>query len=141
MRADLPVRVADHRFLCLPYLFPFSVFPQVEVSLEQQSQQFTALEPDKVLGLVMGQAGRLRAGQLASQAVEGPHRDGEWIDGIEGVIRLHTALLSAASVWCDTSEVREKGLVAEAVMVAAALRACGGVTHGWKAMKAIVEDE
>ncbi|MEU1985755.1 carboxymuconolactone decarboxylase family protein [Nocardia sp. NPDC019395] len=27
--------------------------------------------------------------------------------------------------------------VAEAVMVAAALRAGGGVTHGWKAMKAI----
>ena len=31
--------------------------------------------------------------------------------------------------------------VAEAVMVAAALRAGGGVTHGWKAMKAITEDE
>ena len=30
--------------------------------------------------------------------------------------------------------------VAEAVMVAAALRAGGGVTHGWKAMKAIAED-
>ncbi|WP_262774014.1 carboxymuconolactone decarboxylase family protein [Brevibacterium permense] len=31
--------------------------------------------------------------------------------------------------------------VSEAVMVAAALRAGGGVTHGWKAMKAISEDE
>lgn len=29
--------------------------------------------------------------------------------------------------------------VAEAVMVAAALRAGGGVTHGWKAMKAIAD--
>lgn len=34
-----------------------------------------------------------------------------------------------------------KADVAEAVMVAAALRAGGGVTHGWKAMKAITEDE
>lgn len=34
-----------------------------------------------------------------------------------------------------------KGDVAEAVMVAAALRAGGGVTHGWKAMKAIAEDK
>lgn len=34
-----------------------------------------------------------------------------------------------------------KADVAEAVMVAAALRAGGGVTHGWKAMKAIAEDE
>ncbi|MFC7343943.1 carboxymuconolactone decarboxylase family protein [Saccharopolyspora griseoalba] len=34
-----------------------------------------------------------------------------------------------------------KGAVAEAVMVAAALRAGGGVTHGWKAMKSIAEDE
>lgn len=34
-----------------------------------------------------------------------------------------------------------KGDVAEAVMVAAALRAGGGVTHDWKAMKAIAEDE
>jgi hypothetical protein len=31
--------------------------------------------------------------------------------------------------------------VAEAVMVAAALRAGGGVTHGWKAMKSIAEDK
>ncbi|GAB3181071.1 carboxymuconolactone decarboxylase family protein [Nesterenkonia halophila] len=30
--------------------------------------------------------------------------------------------------------------VAEAVMVAAALRAGGGVTHGWKAMRSIAED-
>jgi AhpD family alkylhydroperoxidase len=34
-----------------------------------------------------------------------------------------------------------KADVAEAVMVAAALRAGGGVTHGWKAMKGIAEDE
>lgn len=34
-----------------------------------------------------------------------------------------------------------KADVAEAVMVAAALRAGGGVTHGWKAMKAISADE
>lgn len=34
-----------------------------------------------------------------------------------------------------------KADVAEAVMVAAALRAGGGVTHGWKAMKSITEDE
>ncbi len=34
-----------------------------------------------------------------------------------------------------------KAAVAEAVMVAAALRAGGGVTHGWKAMKSIAEDE
>ncbi|WP_051831845.1 carboxymuconolactone decarboxylase family protein [Streptomyces violens] len=34
-----------------------------------------------------------------------------------------------------------KADVAEAVMVAAALRAGGGITHGWKAMKSIVEDE
>ena len=34
-----------------------------------------------------------------------------------------------------------KADVAEAVMVAAALRAGGGVTHGWKAMKSIAEDE
>ncbi|WP_456284710.1 carboxymuconolactone decarboxylase family protein [Microbacterium sp. JZ101] len=34
-----------------------------------------------------------------------------------------------------------KADVAEAVMVAAALRAGGGVTHGWKAMKAIAESE
>ncbi|USI92966.1 carboxymuconolactone decarboxylase family protein [Rhodococcus pyridinivorans] len=34
-----------------------------------------------------------------------------------------------------------KADVAEAVMVAAALRAGGGVTHGWKAMKAITDDE
>ncbi|WP_309082339.1 carboxymuconolactone decarboxylase family protein [Zhihengliuella sp.] len=32
-----------------------------------------------------------------------------------------------------------KADVAEAVMVAAALRAGGGVTHGWKAMKSISE--
>lgn len=32
-----------------------------------------------------------------------------------------------------------KADVAEAVMVAAALRAGGGVTHGWKAMKSIAE--
>ncbi|HWV50160.1 MAG TPA: carboxymuconolactone decarboxylase family protein [Microbacterium sp.] len=32
-----------------------------------------------------------------------------------------------------------KADVAEAVMVAAALRAGGGVTHGWKAMKAIAD--
>lgn len=34
-----------------------------------------------------------------------------------------------------------KADVAEAIMVAAALRAGGGVTHGWKAMKAISGDE
>ncbi|USI92959.1 carboxymuconolactone decarboxylase family protein [Rhodococcus pyridinivorans] len=34
-----------------------------------------------------------------------------------------------------------KADVAEAVMVAAALRAGGGVTHGWKAMKAIADGE
>src|SRR5699024_3589123 len=34
-----------------------------------------------------------------------------------------------------------KADVAEAFMVAAALRAGGGVTHGWKAMKAIADDE
>ena len=34
-----------------------------------------------------------------------------------------------------------KADVAEAVMVAAALRAGSGVTHGWKAMKSIAEDE
>ncbi|MEU2005714.1 carboxymuconolactone decarboxylase family protein [Rhodococcus sp. NPDC019627] len=34
-----------------------------------------------------------------------------------------------------------KADVAEAVMVAAALRAGGGITHGWKAMKSIAEDE
>lgn len=34
-----------------------------------------------------------------------------------------------------------KADVAEAVMVAAALRAGGGVTHGWKAMRAIADDE
>ncbi|MGI5217471.1 carboxymuconolactone decarboxylase family protein [Nocardia sp. CA-290969] len=34
-----------------------------------------------------------------------------------------------------------KADIAEAVMVAAALRAGGGVTHGWKAMKSIAEDE
>ncbi|WP_052344661.1 carboxymuconolactone decarboxylase family protein [Thermocrispum municipale] len=34
-----------------------------------------------------------------------------------------------------------KADVAEAVMVASALRAGGGVTHGWKAMKAIAEGE
>ena len=34
-----------------------------------------------------------------------------------------------------------KADVAEAVMVAAALRAGGGVTHGWKAMKAIADHE
>lgn len=34
-----------------------------------------------------------------------------------------------------------KADVAEAVMVATALRAGGGVTHGWKAMKSISEDE
>lgn len=34
-----------------------------------------------------------------------------------------------------------KADVAEAVMVAAALRAGGGVTHGWKAMKAISAEE
>lgn len=32
-----------------------------------------------------------------------------------------------------------KADIAEAVMVAAALRAGGGVTHGWKAMKAIAD--
>ncbi|ATG54230.1 hypothetical protein CFK41_05140 [Brachybacterium ginsengisoli] len=34
-----------------------------------------------------------------------------------------------------------KADVAEAVMVAAALRAGAGVTHGWKAMKSITADE
>lgn len=34
-----------------------------------------------------------------------------------------------------------KADVAEAVMVAAALRAGGGVTHGWKAMKRIAESD
>ncbi|WP_309131490.1 carboxymuconolactone decarboxylase family protein [Brevibacterium sp.] len=34
-----------------------------------------------------------------------------------------------------------KADVAEAVMVAATLRAGGAVTHGWKAMRAITEDE
>ncbi|MBQ0927074.1 carboxymuconolactone decarboxylase family protein [Saccharopolyspora endophytica] len=34
-----------------------------------------------------------------------------------------------------------KAAVAEAVMVAAALRAGGGITHGWKAMKSIAEHE
>ncbi len=34
-----------------------------------------------------------------------------------------------------------KAEVAEAVMVAAALRAGGGITHGWKAMRSIAEDE
>lgn len=34
-----------------------------------------------------------------------------------------------------------KADVAEAVMVVAALRAGGGVTHGWKAMKAIAESD
>lgn len=34
-----------------------------------------------------------------------------------------------------------KSDVAEAVMVATALRAGGGVTHGWKAMKAIADAE
>lgn len=34
-----------------------------------------------------------------------------------------------------------KADVAEAVMVAAALRAGGGVTHGWKAMKALAEED
>ncbi|MGM7645000.1 carboxymuconolactone decarboxylase family protein [Nocardia sp. JW2] len=34
-----------------------------------------------------------------------------------------------------------KADVAEAVMVAAALRAGGGITHGWKAMKSIADDE
>jgi hypothetical protein len=40
-----------------------------------------------------------------------------------------------------TRELISKADVAEAVMVAAALRAGGGVTHGWKAMKSIAEDE
>jgi AhpD family alkylhydroperoxidase len=31
--------------------------------------------------------------------------------------------------------------VAEAIMVATALRAGGGITHGWKAMKSIAEGE
>ncbi|GAA3697401.1 carboxymuconolactone decarboxylase family protein [Zhihengliuella alba] len=34
-----------------------------------------------------------------------------------------------------------KADIAEAVMVAAALRAGGGVTHGWKAMKSIAESD
>ena len=34
-----------------------------------------------------------------------------------------------------------KADVAETVMVAAALRAGGGVTHGWKAMRSIADDE
>jgi AhpD family alkylhydroperoxidase len=34
-----------------------------------------------------------------------------------------------------------KADVAEAVMVAAALRAGGSVTHGWKAMKSIAEND
>ncbi|WP_309066562.1 carboxymuconolactone decarboxylase family protein [Microbacterium sp.] len=34
-----------------------------------------------------------------------------------------------------------KADVAEAVMVATALRAGGGVTHGWKAMNSLAEDE
>lgn len=34
-----------------------------------------------------------------------------------------------------------KADVAEAVMVAAALRAGGGVTHGWKAIKSIAENQ
>ncbi|OBG20706.1 hypothetical protein A5765_22650 [Mycolicibacterium celeriflavum] len=34
-----------------------------------------------------------------------------------------------------------KSDVAEAVMVAAALRAGGGVTHGWKAMRSIADSE
>ncbi|WP_309127914.1 carboxymuconolactone decarboxylase family protein [Microbacterium sp.] len=34
-----------------------------------------------------------------------------------------------------------KADVAESVMVAAALRAGGGVTHGWKAMKAMTEND
>jgi alkylhydroperoxidase/carboxymuconolactone decarboxylase family protein YurZ len=34
-----------------------------------------------------------------------------------------------------------KSDVAEAVMIATALRAGGGITHGWKAMKSIIESE
>jgi AhpD family alkylhydroperoxidase len=34
-----------------------------------------------------------------------------------------------------------KSDVAEAVMVASVVRAGGGITHGWKAMKAIVDSE
>lgn len=34
-----------------------------------------------------------------------------------------------------------KSDVAEAVMIATALRAGGGITHGWKAMKSIVDSE
>jgi len=34
-----------------------------------------------------------------------------------------------------------KADIAEAVMVATALRAGGGVTHGWKAMRSIAEDD
>jgi hypothetical protein len=56
--------------------------------------------------------------------------------------------ISPACTFCieDHAKARREGRcikadVAEAVMVAAALRAGGGVTHGWKAMKGIAEDE
>ena len=110
VRTDLSVRTTDHLVFRLPQLFPLPLLPQVEMCLEQQPQQFTALKPDKVLKFVVGQHGRLRNGQRALQAVEGPCRGSERIDGIEGVVRFHTALLSATSVWCGTSEVREKSL-------------------------------
>jgi hypothetical protein len=47
MRADLPVRTTDRPVFCLPNLFPLPLLPQIEVALEEQPQQFTALKPDK----------------------------------------------------------------------------------------------
>jgi hypothetical protein len=88
VRTDLPVRTAD-RLFCLPHLFPLPLLPQIEVALEQQPQQLTAPGTDKVFEFVMGQRGRLRAGQRTFQAVEGPCRGSERIDGIEGVVGFH----------------------------------------------------
>lgn len=53
MRAGLPVRTTDHPVFCLLNLLP--LLPQIEVALEEQPQQLTALKPDEVFEFVMGQ--------------------------------------------------------------------------------------
>lgn len=97
MRADLPVRTTDRPVCCLSNLFPLPLLPQIEVALEEQPQQLTALKPDEVFECVMGQRGRLRAGQRAFQAVEGPCRGSKWIDGIEGVVGFHRLFFLSAT--------------------------------------------
>jgi hypothetical protein len=82
MRADLSVRAPDHIPTNLPRLVPLPALPQVEMGLEQQPQQLTALGLDQVLQVVVGQRGRLRAGQHPCQALEGPYRGGERIAGV-----------------------------------------------------------